>query len=479
VAMFSVGTVGLGGLRPKAALTLPSRIVVPSVVIFDLISMICAMEISRRIYAGEFSDAAAYGGLALVAGLAFVVCGRGWGLYRFQCLLEAHSRLGKIAAAAVLGALTIVALLFLLKTGADYSRGSLLLFAFSSPFLVAGERLLIARGLSRAIDAEIVRGKRVVLVGDSAELKRFTSDEVFHFGLDEICRFELSLPTGQDELTAQDVQTVLQAVQFGRAQKAAEYALIMPWSRDATLKQIIELLRTSPRAIRLYPDHSTRALLLRKHESDFDPYLSVEVHPEPLSFTEQLAKRVFDIGVSIVALLLLFPVMAIAAILIKLDSPGPVIFRQTRWGFDDREFKIWKFRTMSVMEDGSEIAQAVRGDSRVTAVGRVLRRTSIDELPQLINVLRGEMSIVGPRPHAVAHDKQYGQEIGEYALRRHVKPGLTGLAQVLGLRGETKTSEQMKMRIQKDLLYINDWSFWLDIKIIIQTAFVIASHEAY
>ena len=182
---------------------------------------------------------------------------------------------------------------------------------------------------------------------------------------------------------------------------------------------------------------------------------------------------------SLIALVLLSPVLAAAAILIKLDSPGPVIFRQTRWGFDDREFKIWKFRTMMVMEDGIDIAQAVRGDRRVTAVGRVLRRTSIDELPQLINVLRGEMSIVGPRPHAVAHDKHYGQEIDEYALRRHVKPGLTGLAQVLGLRGETKTSAQMKMRIQKDLLYINNWSFWLDIKIILQTAFVIASHEAY
>jgi len=477
--MFSVGTERFGSFRLKTSLTLPSRIVVPAVVIFDLLSLICAMEISRRAYAGELFDAVAYGGLALVAGLAFVFCGRGWGLYRFQCLLEPQGRLGKIAAAAVLGALTVCVFLFLLKTGADYSRGSLVLFAFSSPFFVAGERLLVALGLSRAIEADIIRGKRVVLVGDSAELGRFTTDEVFHFGLDEIGRFELLLPAERDDLTPQDTQTVLQAIQFGRAHKAAEYALIMPWSRDGALKHVIELLRSSPRAIRLYPDHSTRAVLLRKRESDFDPYLSVEVHSEPLSLPEQLAKRTLDIVLSIVALLLLFPVMVAAAILIKLDSPGPVIFRQTRWGFDDREFKIWKFRTMSVMEDGSKITQAVRDDSRVTAVGRVLRRTSVDELPQLINVLRGEMSIVGPRPHAVAHDKQYGQEIDEYALRRHVKPGLTGLAQVLGLRGETKTSEQMKMRIQKDLLYINDWSFWLDIKIIVQTVLVIANHEAY
>ena len=281
--MFSVGTVRLGSIRPKTTLTLPSRIVVPSVAIFDFLSLICAMEVCRLAYAGEFSDPVAYGGLALVAGLAFVICGRGWGLYRFQCLREPQGRLGRIATAAVFGALTVVAFLFLLKTGADYSRGSLVLFAFSSPFFVAGERLLFAQGLSRAIEAEIVRGKRVVLVGDSAELERFTPDEMFHFGLDEIGRFELLLPAGRDELAAQDIMTVRQAIQFGRAHKAAEYALIMPWSRDGALRQIIELLRSSPRAIRLYPDHSTRAVLLRKHESDFNPYLSVEVHPEPLS----------------------------------------------------------------------------------------------------------------------------------------------------------------------------------------------------
>jgi putative colanic acid biosysnthesis UDP-glucose lipid carrier transferase len=172
-------------------------------------------------------------------------------------------------------------------------------------------------------------------------------------------------------------------------------------------------------------------------------------------------------------------VLAVAALLIKLDSPGPIIFRQTRWGFDDREFKIWKFRTMTVMEDGDRIVQAQRDDKRVTGVGRALRRTSIDELPQLINVLRGEMSIVGPRPHAVAHDMEYGELIAEYALRRHVKPGLTGLAQVQGLRGETKTQKHMEMRVQKDLWYISNWSFWLDIRIVFQTVIALAINEAY
>ena len=167
------------------------------------------------------------------------------------------------------------------------------------------------------------------------------------------------------------------------------------------------------------------------------------------------------------------------ALIVKLDSSGPIIFFQTRRGFDDHEFKIWKFRTMTVMEDGHSIAQAQRNDHRVTRAGRILRRTSVDELPQLINVLRGEMSIVGPRPHAVAHDKEYGEQINAYAFRRHVKPGLTGLAQVHGLRGETKTLEQMELRVQKDLWYISNWSFWLDLKIIFQTLVVLVVNEAY
>jgi undecaprenyl-phosphate galactose phosphotransferase/putative colanic acid biosynthesis UDP-glucose lipid carrier transferase len=387
--------------------------------------------------------------------------------------------LPRLAAAAALGALAVVSVLFLLKTGSEYSRGSVVIFALLSPLFVIAERILLAGALARAIDADIIRGKRVVMIGDRGELDRLTAGEIFRFGLDEVGRFALSLPAGEDELASDDKSVVLEAIQYGRKHKAMEYALIMPWSRDRTLSEVIELLRLSPRAIRLYPDHKTRDILLQKRESDFDPYLSVEVRAEPLTRLERSAKRGFDVLISVCALIMLSPVLAVAALLIKLDSPGPVIFRQTRWGFDDREFKIWKFRTMAVMEDGDRIIQAQRDDKRVTGVGRMLRRTSIDELPQLINVLRGEMSIVGPRPHAVAHDVEYGQLIAEYALRRHVKPGLTGLAQVQGLRGETKTPKHMEMRVQKDLLYISNWSFWLDVRIVLQTVVALAVNEAY
>ena len=155
--------------------------------------------------------------------------------------------------------------------------------------------------------------------------------------------------------------------------------------------------------------------------------------------------------------------------LIKLESSGPVIFSQRRKGFNGREFKIFKFRTMNVLEDGHVIPQARRNDPRVTRVGRILRTTSIDELPQLLNVLRGQMSLVGPRPHAVAHDDGYTKVIAKYAFRQHVKPGLTGWAQVNGFRGETAQLELMERRVECDLWYIKNWSFWLDLRIIVLT----------
>ena len=157
--------------------------------------------------------------------------------------------------------------------------------------------------------------------------------------------------------------------------------------------------------------------------------------------------------------------MLAAAAAIKLTSSGPVVFYQRRNGFNGQEFVIYKFRTMSVLEDGRAIAQAKPGDTRVTRLGRLLRRTSIDELPQLANVLRGNMSLVGPRPHALAHNDQYATLIADYAFRHHVKPGITGWAQINGLRGRTSRLEHMASRVEYDLWYIKNWSFWLDVKI--------------
>jgi undecaprenyl-phosphate galactose phosphotransferase/putative colanic acid biosynthesis UDP-glucose lipid carrier transferase len=170
-------------------------------------------------------------------------------------------------------------------------------------------------------------------------------------------------------------------------------------------------------------------------------------------------------------LIVLVPLFLVVAMLIKLESRGPVIFSQRRKGFNGCEFKIFKFRTMNVLEDGHILPQARRNDPRVTRVGRILRNTSADELPQLLNVVRGQMSLVGPRPHAVAHDDGYTKVIAKYALRQHVKPGLTGWAQVNGFRGETAQIELMERRVECDLWYIKNWSFWLDLRILALTGF--------
>ena len=169
--------------------------------------------------------------------------------------------------------------------------------------------------------------------------------------------------------------------------------------------------------------------------------------------------------------------MVVTALAIKLTSRGPVFFRQRRYGLDGREILVWKFRTMTVCEDGDESHPGDQNDSRITPLGAILRRTSIDELPQLFNVIGGTMSLVGPRPHAAAHNEQYRKMIEGYMLRHKVKPGITGLAQVRGWRGETDTLEKMQRRIDCDHEYIREWSLWLDIKILFRTIFVVLKRQ--
>ena len=194
---------------------------------------------------------------------------------------------------------------------------------------------------------------------------------------------------------------------------------------------------------------------------------------------ERAAKRTMDVVCSAIGILLLAPLFVLIAILIKLDSKGPAIFRQRRNGFNSKQFVIFKFRSMTVQEDGETIKQARRDDRRVTRVGQFLRQSSMDELPQLFNVLKGDMSLVGPRPHALAHDNEYKVLIAKYACRHHVKPGITGWAQVSGLRGETGRLEQMIDRVKMDLWYINHWSIALDLTILARTCFEILRNRAY
>ncbi len=186
-----------------------------------------------------------------------------------------------------------------------------------------------------------------------------------------------------------------------------------------------------------------------------------------------IPKRLVDLVLASIGLILLLPFFCLIALAIKLDSPGPILFRQARGGLDGRTFSILKFRTLTVMEDGAQIAQISRGDSRATRVGKLLRRTSIDELPQLANVIMGDMSLVGPRPHALAHDDFYGRLLPEYTARFFARPGITGWAQVNGARGPTPHPSDMKRRLDYDIWYIEHWTIWLDARILAMTVFAI------
>lgn len=206
--------------------------------------------------------------------------------------------------------------------------------------------------------------------------------------------------------------------------------------------------------------------------SHIGPIGLLDVKHKPLSDWGGHVKTVEDYVIAASALVIFAPVMLLTALAIKLDSNGPVFFKQRRHGVNKRVIEVLKFRTMTVMEDGADIRQAVAGDVRVTRVGRFLRRTSLDELPQLVNVLRGEMSLIGPRPHALVHDDKFDEMLEGYANRHKVKPGMTGWAQVHGFRGPTETSDKMRGRVDHDLWYIDNWSLWLDLRILAKTVVV-------
>lgn len=245
----------------------------------------------------------------------------------------------------------------------------------------------------------------------------------------------------------------------------------LPPAADRRLEHIVNKLERLPVSIHVVshiasdlidsgPAHKVSAL---------GPVGLIDVKAKPLSDWGPYVKRGEDLLIGGLALAVFLPVMALVALAIKLDSPGPVLFRQRRRGLNQKVFEVLKFRTMSVMEDGPSVPQATRNDPRVTSVGAFLRKSSLDELPQLFNVLKGEMSLVGPRPHALVHDEQWGAHLERYANRHQVKPGITGLAQVNGFRGEMDTPEKIKGRVDFDLKYIGEWSLGLDLKILART----------
>lgn len=252
--------------------------------------------------------------------------------------------------------------------------------------------------------------------------------------------------------------------------------ITLPLRAENRIKAVLARLADTTASVYLVPDFYVYELL-HSRWINVGGLPAVSVFENPFYGVDGLVKRMLDVVLGSVALAFAAIPMAVVAAAVKLSSPGPVFFRQKRYGLDGRPIDVWKFRSMRVQENGAAVKQAVKDDPRVTKVGAFIRKTSLDELPQLFNVLEGTMSLVGPRPHANAHNEQYRKQIQGYMLRHKVKPGITGLAQVSGWRGETDTLDKMERRIECDHQYIRDWSPWLDVKILFRTIFTVLSKQ--
>jgi putative colanic acid biosynthesis UDP-glucose lipid carrier transferase len=255
--------------------------------------------------------------------------------------------------------------------------------------------------------------------------------------------------------------------------------ITLPPSMHVQMMALLDDLKDTTASIYFVPDFFM-ADLIQGRIDEIDGMPVVAMCETPFTSFNGMVKRISDIVIAGVLLLLLLPLLVIVAVGVKLSSKGPVLFKQRRYGLDGQEIIVYKFRSMKVMEDGATVMQATLNDKRVTPFGQIIRKTSLDELPQFINVLQGRMSVVGPRPHAVTHNEMYRKLIKGYMIRHKVKPGITGWAQVNGYRGETKTVENMKDRIDYDLEYLKKWSLALDLQIILKTiVLVFKDSKAY
>ena len=276
---------------------------------------------------------------------------------------------------------------------------------------------------------------------------------------------------GADSETPEFQGSIESMIEAAQSNQFDIVLISLPMRAEDRIKFILDKLSDSTTSVYIVPDFFVFELMHSQWTS-FDGIPAVSVFESPLYGVDGVSKRLADVVLATTALTVAAIPMTLIAAAIKLTSTGPVFFRQKRYGMDGREILVWKFRSMTTTDNGPEVKQATKGDARITPLGAILRKTSLDELPQLLNVIEGTMSLVGPRPHASAHNEQYRGQIRGYMLRHKIRPGITGLAQVEGCRGETDTLDKMQRRVDFDHRYIRDWSLWLDIKIMLKTLIV-------
>ncbi len=357
-----------------------------------------------------------------------------------------------------------------------FARNIVLTWFVAAPFVMLAADILSMR-IAKWFATEQTMIQRFIIIGAN-ELGRELARrfEQTHSG-GRFCGFlDYRSP---DRLTSGVEKTVTASctahdfADFVRSNSITQVYLALPISTTPRIDELIRELRDTTASIYFVPNIFAFDLVqARCVEVNGMPAFSI--CDSPLQGMSGVWKRLFDVGLASLALLLMWPVLIAIGLSIKVSSPGPILFKQRRYGLNAEEILVYKFRTMTVCEDGSVVSQATKQDGRVTRVGAFLRRSSLDELPQILNVLEGKMSFVGPRPHAVAHNEAYRKLISGYMIRHKVRPGITGWAQVNGLRGETSTVDKMHERVQYDLDYLKNWSLKLDLRIIARTVLLVA-----
>jgi putative colanic acid biosynthesis UDP-glucose lipid carrier transferase len=410
---------------------------------------------------------------ALAASVAFMLCAETFSLYRSWRASTVMRMMLITSVTWCLCAMFVLLLGFFAKVSTDVSR-----VVIGGWFVITWISLMSWRFLFR----QILRGMRArgynsrmaAIVGLNETAIRMRDEIVgspdlgirFTGFYDDRCVQRL-LEEHPDEILMGCIEELMDQAKEGGVDLIF---IALPLKAQARIADILERCGDTTASVHLIPDFFTYNLLHARMGS-VGSVETLSIYETPIFGFNDFLKRSFDVMFSSVVLCLIAVPMLVIAAAVKLTSRGPIIFKQVRYGLDGKKIFVWKFRSMSTMDNGAKVVQATKGDARITKVGAFIRRTSLDELPQFINVLQGRMSVVGPRPHAVAHNEEYRKLIPYYMLRHKVKPGITGWAQINGFRGETDTLDKMEGRIDHDLDYIRNWSLLMDIKIIFLTVF--------
>jgi putative colanic acid biosynthesis UDP-glucose lipid carrier transferase len=386
----------------------------------------------------------------------------------------------ELALEVITGWLAVLGLLALLgwasHTFAAFDARVLAVWAFATPAALFAAHHALPRVLPRLLSAQGME-KRVVIAGAN-ELGRRLASQIAAMpllGQRVVGFFDDRSPDRLHDV-ANNLGGISSLPDYVRAQGVEIIYIALPMASQPRILHLLEDLRDTTASIYFVPDIFVFDLIQARVDSIGDLPV-VAVCETPFYGFNGLLKRCSDIVLAAAILMLISPLLLAIALGVKLSSPGPVLFKQRRYGLDGRRIVVYKFRSMTVAEDGDTVRQATKNDARVTRFGAFLRKTSLDELPQFINVLQGRMSVVGPRPHAVAHNEMYRKLIRGYMIRHKVRPGITGLAQVNGYRGETETVDKMKARIEYDLMYLRNWSLLLDLQVILKTFVVVLKKQ--